>query len=139
MRCVFPVLQCPAISLSPYEKRVLRLPAQASYHSRALHRRFFAALHARAASFRFRYACGVNPARDRAMASIPRRRVGNRVRRLKEIPGIVPSLREPISGCAFAERCGFATARCRHETPPLIVKGPAHRVACWEADRVAAT
>jgi peptide/nickel transport system ATP-binding protein len=73
------------------------------------------------------------------MASIPRRRVGNRVRRLKEIPGIVPSLREPISGCAFAERCGFATARCRHETPPLIVKGPAHRVACWEADRVAAT
>ena len=73
------------------------------------------------------------------MASIPRRRGGNRVRRLKEIPGIVPSLREPISGCAFAERCGFATERCRRETPPLIVKRPAHRVACWDADRVTAT
>ncbi len=73
------------------------------------------------------------------MASIPRRRAANRVRRLKEIPGIVPSLREPIPGCAFAERCGFATERCRREAPPLIAKGPAHHVACWEADRVAAT
>ncbi|HJS32986.1 MAG TPA: ABC transporter ATP-binding protein [Alphaproteobacteria bacterium] len=73
------------------------------------------------------------------MASIPRRRAGNRVRRLKEIPGIVPSLRDPIPGCAFAERCGFATERCRREPPPLVAKGPTHRVACWEADRVAAS
>ena len=28
-----------------------------------------------------------------------------RKRRLAEIPGIVPSLREPIAGCAFAPRC----------------------------------
>ncbi|MGQ0677995.1 MAG: ABC transporter ATP-binding protein, partial [Rhodospirillales bacterium] len=49
------------------------------------------------------------------MASIPRRSAKTRVRRLKEIPGIVPSLREPIAGCAFADRCGFATDRCRRE------------------------
>ena len=33
--------------------------------------------------------------------------------RLAEIPGMVPSLREPIPGCAFAPRCAFATELCR--------------------------
>ncbi|MBL8706759.1 MAG: ABC transporter ATP-binding protein [Rhodospirillales bacterium] len=69
------------------------------------------------------------------MASIPRRMGKQRARRLKEIPGIVPSLREPIPGCAFVDRCGFAVERCRREAPPLFDKGQ-HLVACWEADRV---
>ena len=73
------------------------------------------------------------------MASIPRRRAGIAARRLSEIPGIVPSLREPIAGCAFAQRCGFATARCRLEAPPLADHGGAHLVACWEVDRVLAS
>jgi peptide/nickel transport system ATP-binding protein len=72
------------------------------------------------------------------MASIPRRRAGVRARRLSEIPGIVPSLRETIAGCAFAPRCGFATERCRREAPPLMSYG-AHLVACWEAERVLAS
>jgi len=72
------------------------------------------------------------------MASIPRRMGKQRARRLKEIPGIVPSLREPIPGCAFADRCGFVADRCRREAPPLIDKGR-HLVACWEADRVMAS
>ena len=56
------------------------------------------------------------------MASIPRyhgRGDGVRKRRLAEIPGIVPSLREPIQGCAFAPRCRYAVERCRAEAPPL--------------------
>jgi peptide/nickel transport system ATP-binding protein len=59
------------------------------------------------------------------MASIPRGRQGARQSRLTEIPGIVPSLREPapgvapLQGCAFAERCGLADARCRSHTPVL--------------------
>ena len=53
------------------------------------------------------------------MASIPRLRAKNRKRRLAEIPGIVPSLREPIEGCAFAPRCAYAVARCRVEAPEL--------------------
>jgi peptide/nickel transport system ATP-binding protein len=72
------------------------------------------------------------------MASIPRRARAARTARLQEIPGIVPSLREPIVGCAFAERCGLATDRCRREAPPLIANSPAHAVACWELDRVMA-
>jgi peptide/nickel transport system ATP-binding protein len=77
------------------------------------------------------------------MQSIPRGKRGKinhgeaRVR-LQEIPGIVPSLREKIAGCAFAPRCRFATARCSVEAPPLVEKGGGHVVACWETDRATA-
>ena len=57
-------------------------------------------------------------------------------RRLEEIPGTVPSLKEPIAGCLFAPRCGFATERCRSESPPLEQANEGHWVACWEADRL---
>jgi len=57
--------------------------------------------------------------------------------RLAEIPGMVPSLREEIVGCAFAPRCPFATDRCRREAPVLEMKGVGHVVACFETDRVA--
>ncbi len=59
-------------------------------------------------------------------------------KRLVEIPGMVPSLKEVVPGCLFAPRCGFAQARCRAEYPPLEDKGAGHSVACWEADRVGA-
>jgi peptide/nickel transport system ATP-binding protein len=58
--------------------------------------------------------------------------------RLAEIAGTVPSLSEPIIGCAFAPRCGYATARCRRELPPLEEKGVDHLAACWESDRIVA-
>jgi peptide/nickel transport system ATP-binding protein len=72
------------------------------------------------------------------MASIPRRRTQKSGRRLQEIPGIVPSLRDPIAGCPFAPRCGFATDRCRSEAPPLAERAPGHWAACWHVDRVLA-
>jgi oligopeptide/dipeptide ABC transporter ATP-binding protein len=59
--------------------------------------------------------------------------------RLDEIPGIVPSLREEIIGCAFAPRCKFSTDQCRQVDPPLVEKTSGHWVACWEADRVRST
>jgi peptide/nickel transport system ATP-binding protein len=70
------------------------------------------------------------------LASIPRR--AGRRRRLAEIPGIVPSLREPIAGCAFAPRCGFATERCRVEAPALLEVEGGHVAACHYAGQVAA-
>ena len=57
-------------------------------------------------------------------------------RRLAEIAGTVPSLSEPITGCAFAPRCHFATARCRAYSPVLEEKAAAHFAACWESQRV---
>ena len=59
--------------------------------------------------------------------------------RLQEIPGLVPRLTQPIVGCAFAPRCGFATERCRTAPPPLVDAGSGHTVACWEVDRVRAS
>ncbi|MBV1694359.1 MAG: ABC transporter ATP-binding protein [Hyphomicrobiales bacterium] len=72
------------------------------------------------------------------LASIARGRAGNRVARLQEIPGIVPSLREPIRGCAFAPRCRYATARCANEAPALVpVSGhDGHTAACLRLDEV---
>ena len=71
------------------------------------------------------------------MKSIPRLGAAQAVRkRLAEIPGMVPSLREPIAGCAFAARCAHAVERCRVEAPPLEPKAPGHTVACWEADEL---
>jgi peptide/nickel transport system ATP-binding protein len=57
-------------------------------------------------------------------------------KRLAEIPGVVPSLREEIPGCIFAPRCAYATERCRREYPPLERKAAGHTVACWESDRL---
>jgi peptide/nickel transport system ATP-binding protein len=75
------------------------------------------------------------------LASIARGKAGARARRLNEIPGMVPSLREPIQGCAFAERCAFAFERCRRESPPLRdVAGEAgHRAACLRLEQVLAS
>jgi peptide/nickel transport system ATP-binding protein len=56
--------------------------------------------------------------------------------RLQEIPGMVPSLREPLAGCAFAARCAYAVEACRTGVPPFDPKAPGHAVACWEADRL---
>jgi peptide/nickel transport system ATP-binding protein len=38
------------------------------------------------------------------------------------IPGQVPDLAALPAGCAFAERCERATARCRQSIPPLSGK-----------------
>ncbi|HEX8167874.1 MAG TPA: ABC transporter ATP-binding protein [Beijerinckiaceae bacterium] len=73
------------------------------------------------------------------MASIPRYGAGRaRKRRLAEIPGIVPSLREEIVGCAFAPRCPYAVERCRIEAPPLRPLGKGHTAACHFAEQVMA-
>jgi len=55
--------------------------------------------------------------------------------RLEEIPGVVPSLREEIPGCAFAPRCTFATDKCHQVCPSLETKATGHTVACWHADQ----
>ena len=45
-----------------------------------------------------------------------------RLPRLAEIPGTVPSLKEEIPGCPFATRCAFATDICRREMPAFEEK-----------------
>ena len=83
----------------------------------------------------------MHPYTSGLLASVPR--LGSTVadtrhRRLSEIPGLVPSLREEIRGCAFAPRCPLATERCRREAPALEAQGRGRLVACFEWQRAAA-
>ena len=75
------------------------------------------------------------------LASVPRltadTKTGRARERLREIPGMVPSLREARRGCLFADRCGYVTERCRVESPPLEEAAPGHWTACWDSQRVA--
>ncbi|MBX4917467.1 ABC transporter ATP-binding protein [Rhizobium bangladeshense] len=81
------------------------------------------------------FARPMHPYTKALMRSVPDRRRGKE-RRLPEIPGIVPSLREPIVGCSFAPRCPFATEVCREETPAVKEYGADHAAACWHVEEV---
>jgi peptide/nickel transport system ATP-binding protein len=61
------------------------------------------------------------------LGAIPRRGV----ERLREIPGLVPSLSEPLPYCAFAPRCSRADELSRSAVPELREVRPAHLVACF--------
>jgi peptide/nickel transport system ATP-binding protein len=65
------------------------------------------------------------------LAAVPRPVEGEGQRRLQEIPGMVPSLHEPPSHCAFAPRCPRADERSRSDVPELREVRPEHRVACF--------
>ena len=57
--------------------------------------------------------------------------------KLAEIAGLVPSLRKPIVGCAFAGRCNMVTDFCRRVAPAIESKADGHSVACHYAGQTA--
>ena len=57
--------------------------------------------------------------------------------RLETIAGSPPDLSALPPGCAFAERCKFASAECRASQPPVFEFSPGHRVRCFHADAAA--
>ena len=57
-------------------------------------------------------------------------------RELISIPGTPPNLLNPPQGCRFAERCPFATDRCRAEDPAQHRVGEGRFAACHYPDRV---
>ena len=65
------------------------------------------------------------------LGAIPRPGAGRDGRRLQEIPGRVPSLRELPTCCAFADRCPRADELSRSEVPELRRVRPDHLVACF--------
>jgi oligopeptide/dipeptide ABC transporter ATP-binding protein len=50
--------------------------------------------------------------------------------RLESIPGTVPSLIDPPSGCLFHPRCDKAIAACSQEEPPPVVISEGHTAFC---------
>jgi peptide/nickel transport system ATP-binding protein len=63
------------------------------------------------------------------LAAVPRL---DRRKTLSIIPGNIPNLIEPPSGCRFHPRCKYATERCSEASPVLEQVGPEHFVACYE-------
>lgn len=63
------------------------------------------------------------------MRAIPK--ITEKRERLDIIPGIVPNLITPPSGCRFHPRCSYAIDICKHIPPPLEEVEPGHRVACY--------
>jgi peptide/nickel transport system ATP-binding protein len=57
--------------------------------------------------------------------------------RLREIPGLVPSLKQKIKGCVFASRCPLAKAPCFEIAPATQVRSHGHQVACHFAGEIA--
>jgi peptide/nickel transport system ATP-binding protein len=77
------------------------------------------------------FASPLHPYTQGLIRSIPRidKNAGKRAR-LAAIPGVVPSLIQPPSGCRFAPRCKFATPGCTAAVPELRVIEQGHKVAC---------
>lgn len=51
--------------------------------------------------------------------------------KLEIVPGTVPSLINPPSGCRFFSRCSQAMTACRDKEPPPITLEGGHVVSCW--------
>lgn len=56
--------------------------------------------------------------------------IEERVERLDSIPGSVPDLIYPPSGCRFHPRCPYAFEKCKHVKPPDFEVSKNHFVAC---------
>ena len=71
----------------------------------------------------------LHPYAQGLLASIPR--FDQPDKELQSIPGSVPNLITPPSGCRFHPRCPHAMPVCKGERPPTTVEGPEHTVACY--------
>jgi len=56
--------------------------------------------------------------------------------KLRIIPGAIPNLISPPSGCRFHPRCDLAGTACASEVPPLVEMEREHYVACVRAKEI---
>ena len=63
------------------------------------------------------------------LAAVPRL---DREKTLSIIPGNIPNLIEPPSGCRFHPRCTYATDHCAESRPSLRKLSSDHYVACYD-------
>ncbi|HZY70827.1 MAG TPA: ABC transporter ATP-binding protein [Thermoplasmata archaeon] len=71
----------------------------------------------------------LHPYTQGLLSSIPR--MDDPGKKLESIPGSVPNLIYPPSGCRFHPRCPHAMPVCKEVRPPMTVEGEGHRVACY--------
>ena len=68
------------------------------------------------------------------LASLPSRERG-----IRGIPGEIPKLVDPPSGCRFHPRCSAATDACRTSRPAVETLTPGHTVRCYHPVKVPTT
>lgn len=73
-----------------------------------------------------------HPYSQALIRSIPR--LSGTKERIEGIPGSLPDLTRPPSGCRFAPRCPHATLECMISTPPLVEVAPGHMVRCTDME-----
>ena len=71
----------------------------------------------------------LHPYTQGLLNSIPR--MDEPDKKLESIPGSVPNLITPPSGCRFHPRCPHVMPICRERRPPMTVEGEQHTVACY--------
>ncbi|MCI4369272.1 MAG: ABC transporter ATP-binding protein [Thermoplasmata archaeon] len=71
----------------------------------------------------------LHPYTQGLLSSIPR--MDQPDKKLESIPGSVPNLITPPSGCRFHPRCPHAMPICKEQRPPVTVEGEGHTVACY--------
>ncbi|CAA9353897.1 MAG: Oligopeptide transport ATP-binding protein OppD [uncultured Frankineae bacterium] len=75
-----------------------------------------------------------HPYTNGLLGAVPHREQGVELvagRRLREIPGLVPSLRSDPDECVFAPRCPRSTEVCVSHRPPFEPTRPHHLAACF--------
>ncbi len=78
------------------------------------------------------YNTTLHPYTEGLFNSLPR--INNKGTELKPIPGMMPDPTRLPKGCAFAERCKYATERCFEERPASRYVNDTHTVACLRYD-----
>jgi oligopeptide/dipeptide ABC transporter ATP-binding protein len=74
----------------------------------------------------------LHPYTQGLLAALPE--IDGERRHLAGVPGTIPSLIDPPSGCRFHPRCPRATAICAAERPMMRAADLSHAVACHHAD-----
>jgi peptide/nickel transport system ATP-binding protein len=78
------------------------------------------------------FAAPKHPYTEGLLASIPV--LGQVQDELAVIPGVVPSLIDPPTGCRFKDRCPYRFERC-DDPPPLFELGEMRYARCWLHER----
>jgi len=71
----------------------------------------------------------LHPYSQGLLNSIPR--MDQPDKKLESIPGSVPNLIYPPTGCRFHPRCPHAMPVCKESRPPMTVEAEGHHVACY--------
>ncbi|MFB3889312.1 MAG: ABC transporter ATP-binding protein [Candidatus Bathyarchaeia archaeon] len=74
-----------------------------------------------------------HPYTEALLAAVPRLDIR---KDLRVIPGNIPNLIEPPSGCRFHPRCKYAQKGCEEAVPTLVEVEPEHYVACHEWQKI---